>query len=151
MLEGDVLLGGEESGGIGIPAHVMERDGLYCDLMLCELMADRGKGLKELVVELQEAVGPLYYHRHDLALSEERIAEVRAALPTYAPQEVLGKVPCVIDHEDGLRLEFEDDSWLLMRASGTEPLLRVYAEAPTCEARDALLDFGRAFAEGKAV
>lgn len=146
MLKGDVLLGGEESGGIGVPAHLLERDGLYTALILCETMAKTGKTLAELVQDLEREIGPMRYARRDIKLDGASLQMFLNMLPGLNPQEVAGMRPVSVSHVDGLRLSFADDSWLLVRPSGTEPLIRVYAEAPTGEQRDALLAEGSAIA-----
>ncbi len=146
MLRGDVLLGGEESGGIGIPAHMLERDGLYTALILCEIMAKTGKTLATLVADLERGIGPMRYARRDIKLDGASLQMFLNMLPGLNPQEVAGMQPVSVSHIDGLRLSFADDSWLLVRPSGTEPLIRVYAEAPTVEQRDALLAGGSAIA-----
>lgn len=164
MLKGDVLIGGEESGGIGIPTHVLERDGLYGDLMLCELMATSHKTLKELVAEVQQAYGPCCYARRDLKLTVEqtdafkaRLAQLPSELEElycqFVTRKQLADVSTQVvmrDARDGLRAEFVDGSWMLMRPSGTEPLVRVYAEASTERIRDILLEFGCELARGVA-
>ena len=149
MLKHDVLLGGEEAGGIGIPSHMPERDGLLMNLLLCELMAMAGKSLGELVDVLEQACGHYYYARRDLRLEGEIIEMLRTMLPGLNPPTVAGRTPVAVSHMDGLRLEFEDESWLLLRPSGTEPLVRVYAEASTIEARDELLEAGSSIARGE--
>ncbi len=142
MLKGGVLIGGEETGGFGIPSHFPERDGLYMVLLLCELMAVSGKTLAGLVEELEDAFGRTSFARRDLRLQNEDIEVLRTMLPGINPQTVAGRTPVRVSHMDGLRLEFDDESWLLLRPSGTEPLVRVYAEAQSVEMRDALLDAG---------
>ena len=148
MLKRDVLLGGEEAGGIGVSGHMPERDGLLMNLLLCELMAMAGKPLGELVDMLERSCGRYYYARHDLRLEGEVTEMLRTLLPGLNPSEVAGSAPVAVSHMDGLRLEFEDESWLMLRPSGTEPLVRVYAEAPTVGRRDELLDAGSAIARG---
>ncbi len=137
----NVLMGGEESGGIGIPRHVCERDGVLCGLLLVELMAVRERHLSELVVELQREVGPCYYKRIDLQLNNETIATARTNLDKNAGavKKLCGKKVKTLDRIDGYHFLREDDSWLLMRASGTEPLFRTYAEAASPEEMDELL------------
>ncbi len=139
MKRGDVLIGGEESGGFGVPAHMYERDGLANALLLCELLATAGKSLGTLVDELEQAVGRMYYARRDLRIPIEIIEVLKNLLPGMNPPEVAGKVPVEVSHKDGVRLAFEDGSWVMVRASGTEPVVRVYAEAPDIPTRDALL------------
>lgn len=149
MLKGDVLLGGEESGGIGIAGHLPERDGLYVSLLLCELMAKTGKSLARLVEDLEDRLGCMEYARRDLRIDGASLQMFLNVLPGLNPQRVAGMQPVEVSHKDGLRLGFADDSWLLVRPSGTEPLVRVYAEAPTAAVRDALLDAGCRLVEGE--
>ncbi len=139
MLKGDVLVGGEESGGIGIPAHVMERDGLYMDLLLCEMMALNDKSLKDLVDDLELRYGRWYYKRLDLSLEEKLVANFRVHKDEFEIEELDGLKIIELDKRDGLYLRFEEGAWLLLRASGTEPLLRVYAEASSLEMQERLL------------
>ena len=86
------------------------------------------------------------YARRDLRLANEEVEMLRTVLPGLNPARVAGREPTAVSHMDGLRLEFEDESWLLLRPSGTETVVRVYAEAPTVEMRDALLEAGCALA-----
>lgn len=151
MCKGDVILGGEEAGGIGVPMHLPERDGLLVNLLLCELMAMTGKTLAQLVDELEEHFGVLCFARRDVRLESEVTEMLRTILPGVNPQAIAGKKPVTVSHMDGLRLEFEDESWLLLRPSGTESVVRVYAEAGTVEERDALLDAGCDLARGGGV
>lgn len=149
MRKGGVLMGGEETGGFGIPEHFPERDGLLMVLLLCELMAMTGKTLGELVEELERAFGATSYARRDLRLQNESIEVLRTMLPGINPKYIAGRKPVRVSHMDGLRFEFEDESWLLLRPSGTEPVVRVYAEAATVEQRDELLDAGSDVARGE--
>lgn len=148
MLKGDVLLGGGAAGGIGFASHMPERDGLLTNLMLCEAMATMGMPLGELVEELEGACGHYYYARRDVRLDQEIIEMLRTILPGLNPPVIAGRVPSSVSHMDGLRFEFADESWLLLRPSGTEPVVRVYAEAQTIEMRDELLGAGCAIARG---
>ena len=144
MLKGDVMIGGEESGGIGIPSHVRERDGLLMALMLAEMMGQRGKSLDELVTELLEVTGPMEYGRVDLKLAAD--ADARALLGSIAqaaPGEIAGLEVREMLTIDGVKFLLPDDAWLLLRASGTEPLVRVYAEASSAGVVDDLLAAGR--------
>ena len=148
MVKGDVLVGGEESGGIGIPSHVRERDGLLMALMLTEMMAQRGKGLGELVDDMLAITGPMAYNRVDLKLSPETKDAFLARAPSLAPSEIAGVSVLDVVRADGVKFLLVDDAWLLLRPSGTEPLVRVYAEAPSAGVVDDLLAAGRAFVEG---
>lgn len=147
MRKGDVLLGGEESGGIGIPAHVRERDGLLMSLLLVEMMAQRGQGLGELVEDLLAVTGPMEYGRVDLRLEPRIKNAFVASWPALAPEEIVGLQVREIIRTDGIKFLLPDDAWLLMRASGTEPLVRIYAEASSAGVVDDLLDAGRTMAE----
>ena len=147
MAKGDVLLGGEESGGIGVPAHVRERDGLLMSLLLAEMMAQRGCGLGELVDDLLAITGPMEYGRVDLRLDAAVKDAFVASWPTLSLAEVAGLPVRETVRVDGIKFLLPDDGWLLMRASGTEPLVRIYAEASTTDEVQRLLAFGRALAE----
>lgn len=144
LLEPGTLIGGEESGGIGIPAFGPERDGLLNALLLAEIVALSGGGVRRYLDRVFEETGYLTYRRMDLPLPEDRTAEVReriARLPD--PAEVAGRPVSRVVRIDGVRFERDDDSWLLVRASGTEPKLRLYAEARSRDDREALLQEGR--------
>ena len=149
MQKGDVLIGGEEAGGIAVPAYCPERDGILINVLLCELIAMSGKPLGTLVDELDEKYGQMSFARRDLRLDAEVIEMFRTLLPGLNPPEIGGREPVRVSHMDGLRLEFEDESWLLVRPSGTESVVRVYAEAPSVERRDELLEAGIALARGE--
>lgn len=148
MKKGGVLMGGEEAGGIGIAAHMPERDGILACLILCELMAKTDVPLGVLVDQLEDSFGKTSYGRRDLRLEAEDAETLRTLLPGVNPKSICGKVPQNVSHMDGLRLSFEDDTWLLVRPSGTEPVVRVYAEGFSVEERDELLDAGCALARG---
>jgi phosphomannomutase len=148
MVKGDVLVGGEESGGIGIPSHVRERDGLLMALMLTEMMAQRGKGLGELVDDMLAITGPMAYNRVDMRLTPEVKDAFLARAPQIEPADIAGVPVLGIVRADGVKFLLADDAWLLLRPSGTEPLVRVYAEAPSAGVVDDLLAAGRALVEG---
>jgi len=148
MVKGGVLIGGEESGGIGIPSHVRERDGLLMSLLLAEMMAQRGAGLGELVEDLFALTGPMEYGRVDLRLTPEAKDAFVASWPALSPAQVAGVNVHEVVRADGIKFLLDDDAWLLMRTSGTEPLVRIYAEAPSAGVVDDLLASGRAMAEG---
>lgn len=150
MKKGGVLFGGEGSGGFAIPTHVAERDGLLINVLLCELMAMTGKTLGELVSELETAFGKLWYGRRDLRIRVEQVEMLRTVMPGLNPDRVGGRKPVAVSHMDGLRFEFEDESWLLIRPSANESVVRVYAEAPSVEWRDELLEAGTDIAKGDA-
>jgi phosphomannomutase len=140
LKEEGVLIGGEESGGIGIKRHVCERDGILCGLLLCEIVAQKKKSLSTLIEELQQEVGPCYYRRIDHKLDDETVANAKKKLESFRPTELAGRPMKEVTLIDGWHFTRNDDSWLLLRSSGTEPLFRTYAEAQSPEEVDALLD-----------
>lgn len=148
MVKGDVMVGGEESGGIGIPTHVRERDGLLMALMLAEMMALQGKGLAALVEDLFAVTGPMEYTRVDLALDPEVKQAFLAAAPTMAPAQIAGIDVIDIVRTDGIKFLLADDAWLLLRPSGTEPLVRVYAEGLNMGVVDELISAGKSLVQG---
>ena len=144
MQKGDVLIGGEESGGIGLPGHVMERDGLLMALLLCEMMAASGKSLGDLVDDMLETLGSLEFIRVGESLSDAQMNYfLNETLKSFNPESICGLSVVSIDRRDGVKFLLEDDAWLMLRPSGTEPLVRIYAEAATNEILDALVCEGR--------
>ncbi|MEF9841992.1 MAG: phosphoglucosamine mutase [Raoultibacter sp.] len=141
MEAGDVMIGGEESGGIGIPGHVMERDGLLMALLLAETMAQRHMSLGQLVQDMCDTLGKLEFARRGLSITEAQMENFRTVIvPTSTESAFCGKKVVAIDRRDGVKFSLEGDAWVMMRPSGTEPLVRIYAEAATMEEVDALLD-----------
>ncbi|HEY3266518.1 MAG TPA: phosphoglucomutase/phosphomannomutase family protein [Armatimonadota bacterium] len=139
----NMLIGGEESGGIGVRGHIPERDAQYCGLMILEMMAHRGKSLKRLVEEdLWGVVGFHAYNRRDLHLPDAVCERIRADVKVVDPKKLAGVPVTEVDRSDGTRFDMEDGSWLLVRPSGTEPMVRVYAESTSTEKVEALLDEG---------
>jgi phosphomannomutase len=148
MLQEDVLIGGEESGGIGIKGHIPEGDGLLMGLLLLEIIADSKAPLHELIADIQRMVGPVCYARTDLRLRHPvSKREMVARLTNDAPSTIDGVAVQEVGTLDGVKYRLEDEGWLLIRPSGTEPVLRVYAEAPTAKRVRALLDYGEEVAE----
>jgi phosphomannomutase len=143
MLKGEVLIGGEESGGISIKGHIPEGDGILMGLLLLEIVATSGTTLHELVDGLLKDVGPAYYQRNDLRLSHP-VAKDRMTnyLVNQAPAVIGGEKVCEICKIDGIKYLIADGSWLLIRPSGTEPVLRVYAEGRSPEMVTALMGYG---------
>jgi phosphomannomutase len=131
MQAGRLLLGGEESGGIGIEGFIPERDGTLISLMLLQAMVDAGKPLSGLVAELTHEFGETFYSRQDLALPSAQGKRVVDRLRGAPPASMGGVRITGIDPLDGIKLLFGGDGWILLRASGTEPVLRVYAEMPS--------------------
>jgi len=139
MAEGGVLVGGEESGGIAAAGHIPERDGIYIGLLIVEMMVERGMLLSELVDELLEQFGPHYTYRDDLAIAADRKADILDRLDAGGGLDTIDGHPVQrVDTLDGFK-HITDNGWLLVRPSGTEPLLRVYSEAESPEAARALV------------
>ena len=148
MMQEDVLIGGEESGGISFKGHIPEGDGPIMGLLLVEMIAAWKKPLGELVDELVAEVGPAFYERVDLRLSRPVAkAEMTDFLTKQAPKEIGGEDVDEVSQRDGVKYIMADDSWLLIRPSGTEPVLRVYAEGRTTEMVKALMEYGKKVAE----
>lgn len=133
MVEDDVLLGGEESGGIAVKGHIPERDGIWMGLIIWEFMAKSGKTLDQLIDEVYEIVGEFKFERNDLHITEELKQKIIANCKADN-YKAFGKYN-VSDLKtiDGFKYFFDDDRWVMIRPSGTEPVLRTYAEAPTLE------------------
>ncbi len=139
MIREDVLLGGEESGGIAVKGHIPERDGIWMGLIIWEFMALSGKTLDELINEVYAIVGAFKFERSDLHITEEQkqkiIANCKAdSYQSFGKYKVRNRKTT-----DGFKYFFDDERWLMIRPSGTEPVLRTYAEAPTlAEVREIL-------------
>ena len=139
MINEDVLIGGEESGGIAIKGHIPERDGIWMGLVIFEYMAKSGKSLTSLINEVYELVGEFKYWRDDLHINEELKRSIVERCQNNAFQS-FGKYNVQrIDTTDGYKFILSDDEWLMIRPSGTEPVLRCYAEGKTLDnAKDIL-------------
>ena len=133
MISEDVLLGGEESGGIATKGHIPERDGIWMGLILFEFMAKSGKSLEDLIVEVYAIVGPFAFERIDLHIDND-IKNTIVQNCKDGKYTSFGKYSVErIETTDGFKFFFDDDTWLMIRPSGTEPVLRTYAEASSKE------------------
>jgi phosphomannomutase len=129
MRETTVLIGGEESGGLSVIGHIPEKDGILADMLVAEAIAYAGKPLSQLVTEaIADADGPLYNNRLDLHLTNEHKAAVLESFTKNPPSSIAGLSVKDINRVDGIKLYLEEGSWVLLRPSGTEPLIRVYLE-----------------------
>lgn len=133
MVDEDVLVGGEESGGIATKGHIPERDGIWMGLIIWEFMAKSGKTLNDLVAEIYEIVGGFKFERSDLHITEELKQSIVSSckndeFKSFGKYNVRN-----IETIDGFKFFFDDERWVMIRPSGTEPVLRVYAEAPTMD------------------
>jgi phosphomannomutase len=142
MLEEDVLIGGEESGGIGVKRYLPERDGILIGLLLLEMLATGDRRLGRRVLAMQRVYGAYEYRRIDLAIPTESGRRAVARLRESPPRRLAGQTVAGIDTLDGVKLLLGDAGWILFRASGTEPVLRVYCEAATARLVEALLRAG---------
>lgn len=140
MGEGDVLLGAEEYGGICIPSHLHERDGIFACLLALEALCKSGKKISELIELQNQELGRSCWLRRDVRIEAASAEALRILLPGVNPPEIAGKVPSEVSHADGLRLGFDDGSWVLIRQARTAPIVRVYAEAADSGSRDELID-----------
>jgi phosphomannomutase len=141
MVDGDVLVGGEESGGMAVLTHIPERDGLFIGMTVVEMMVKRERTLSGLVRELMDEFGPHYQSRTDLHTTEDRKQAVLKQLASDGLPEVHGSPVTKTETLDGFKFR-TDHGWLLFRPSGTEPVLRVYSEASSQETADAIVQWG---------
>jgi alpha-D-glucose phosphate-specific phosphoglucomutase len=147
MIANGVVMGGEESGGMSVKGHIPEGDGVLMGLLLLEVMAEAGKPLHKLVEELLAQYGPAQYARTDMKLTRPVAKETMVKLLLdLAPTAISGVDVEEVQTTDGVKYYLADGSWLLIRPSGTEPVLRVYAEAPSDARVAALLAFGEEMA-----
>lgn len=157
MIETHAVIGGEESGGFGFGMHIPERDGLASGLFLLDLWLTKAKKTSAVLAELQALAGPSYYNRIDIRFAREGYEAVKAAtlgrLEHEAPTELAGRAVTrrqALDTGDGFKFYRDDGSWLLIRFSGTEALLRIYTEARSPEDVESLLAEGRRIASAGA-
>ena len=139
MRKTQVLIGGEESGGLSIGGHIPEKDGILANLLVAEALAYAEKPLSHLVAEVWEEVGgPTYNHRIDLRLATQRKEAVMKGLREHPPSELIGIAVVKVSLQDGVKLYLQDGSWVLVRPSGTEPLLRIAMETASLERQQEL-------------
>lgn len=139
MVTENIVAGGEEAGGMGVQGYIPERDGILAGLLLIEMMAYQKKDIKELLRDMEKEFGRYYYVRSDLKLGEGRF-DANAIKST---KEILGQKVVAIKDFDGVKLICANEDWLMLRPSGTEPLVRAYAEAKSFKRANELLDFGQ--------
>jgi phosphomannomutase len=139
MLSGDILMGGEESGGLGVKGHIPERDGILMALLLLEAMAVSGKGLRQMLNETMDEIGHFFYRRIDRRIDDSSKELLIASLSSHPPAEIGDRKVAGTNFSDGFKFIFENGDWLLIRPSGTEPVLRLYSEATETDQVDHLL------------
>lgn len=142
ILKGGVLLGAEESGGIAFPGHIPERDGIAAGLMLLELLATEGVSVNKLIARLVKEFGPHQYGRIDTHFPLEKRAALMEFLKSNPPAKLLRSPLADIKSYDGVKFIAQDSSWLMLRGSGTEPILRIYAESDSDAKVSKLLKLG---------
>jgi alpha-D-glucose phosphate-specific phosphoglucomutase len=144
MMETNAIIGGEESGGFGFRGHIPERDGILSGLMIADMMVKLKKTASGLLEYLFEKVGPHYYDRIDFKFEQSRREEIIDRLRTNPPKTIAGMPVVRSRTDDGFKYYSEDGSWLLIRFSGTEPIMRVYTETSSPEKVRQMLEQGRA-------
>jgi len=142
MLKTDILIGAEESGGIGVKGHIPERDGILNCLLLLEAVIAAGRPPSEMVKEMHREFGEFYFGRRDLHCEVSRGRELVETLARTSPAKVAGHMVRDVETLDGTKLLLDDESWLLFRQSGTEPVLRIYSEATSKAKTEELLNEG---------
>lgn len=147
MLDEDILIGGEESGGIGVKGYIPERDGMLLGILLIEMMAHRKKGILEIMADVEKEYGSFCYTRIDIMdYPDDKKKKLMKFLKTTPLKKVLERPVKDTKTYDGYKFIMEDDSWLILRLSGTEPILRIYAEAPSNKMAKDYLEFGKKIA-----
>ena len=146
MVTEDALIGGEESGGYGFRGHVPERDSVAAALYFLDFMVKTGKTPAQLLEYLYSKVGPHHYHRTDIHFSEEERERMLRHISASSPEAIDGVRVVKRDTTDGFRFILEDNTWLLIRFSGTESVLRVYAESDSMARVERLLELGKGLA-----
>src|SRR2546423_7332913 len=143
MMETNAVLGGEESGGFAVRGHIPERDGILIGLLFADMMVKSGKTISQILADLEQRVGPHAYARHDIHLARDTYETERKrileTLEKNEPQEIGGVAVQRVRSDDGFKFYLADGSWVLLRSSGTEPLIRIYSEAEDAEAVEARL------------
>ena len=142
MLKGNYILGAEESGGIGFPGHIPERDGILAGLTLLELLATERVSVGRLIARLEKQFGPHHYARVDASFPLEKRASLMEFCKTNPPAKLLGSTVSEVKSYDGVKFVARDGSWLMLRASGTEPILRIYAETKSESGARQLVQLG---------
>jgi phosphomannomutase len=149
MMETDALIGGEESGGYAFRGHVPERDGILAGLFFLDMMCKTGLKPSQLLDKLFKMVGAHYYDRIDTVIDATEKDKILKNLQNNLPKTLAGKPVVESKTTDGFKFILEDGSWLLIRFSGTEPLVRIYSEALSKELVQQLLKEGERVVRGK--
>ncbi len=137
MINEKIIVGGEEAGGMGLPNFIPERDGILAGLLLLEMMVYEKKNIGKILAEVEKKYGRYYYDKTSISMK----SLVKTLDPVKATEKVLGQKVVAVKDYDGVKLELADDSWIMVRASGTEPILRAYAESKSPKRTRDLLNY----------
>jgi phosphomannomutase len=144
MMETDAVMGGEESGGFGFRGHIPERDGILAGLFFADMILRYQKPISEILADLEKRVGPHHYERRDIRMPRETYDHDREVIlktmRDHEPKTIAGVKVESVRSDDGFKFNLADGSWVLLRVSGTEPLVRIYSEAASQEAVKERLD-----------
>ena len=146
MMETDAIMGGEESGGFGFAGHIPERDAILAGLFALDLLAHRGRPFSAVLDYLVEVAGPSFYERADVTFQPEERPRILQRVADAHPSSIDGSAVVSVNETDGKKFGLDDGSWLLIRFSGTEPLLRIYTETTSPERVKRIIDSGREIA-----
>ncbi len=146
MQEQDVLIGGEESGGIGFKDYIPERDGILSGLLLIEMMAYEGKSIEDIIMSVEKKFGRYHYQRVDMHCPENLKSKLFKEFKSKKIKKIAGYDVVNYEDYDGVKFTLKDGSWLIFRLSGTEPILRIYSESKSIKKVKELLNFGSKFA-----
>jgi phosphomannomutase len=147
MQKEDVLVGGEETGGVAFKGYIPERDGILSGLLILEMMASKRKKIQDIIKGIDREFGTYEYRRLDMRVPDEKKNKLMAYLKDKPLKKVLGKDVVEVKDYDGYKFICLDSSWLMLRLSGTEPIVRVYAEAADEKKALAILEFGKKLVE----
>jgi phosphomannomutase len=143
MIARKAMIGGEESGGFGFANHIPERDAIVAGLFIADLTVKMGKPLSEVIAYLNEKAGPSFYHRNDYHFPEEQRSAIMQRLADNPPSSIDGAAVESINRADGFKYNLADNTWLMIRFSGTEPLLRIYTETNAPDRVERMLKLGK--------
>src|SRR5581483_1177706 len=146
MMESNAIMGGEESGGFGFAGHIPERDAILAGLFALDLLVQRGRPFSHLLSYLADMAGPSFYARIDLTFDAGERERILRQVAEFQPAVIDGSPVVSTNDVDGKKFMLDDGSWLLIRFSGTEPLLRIYTETTSAARVSRLLDVGRSIA-----
>lgn len=148
MKNGSILIGGEETGGVAFKGYIPERDGILSGFLILEMMAMRRKSIDKIIKEIETEYGTYEYRRFDMRVPDEKKNKLMEYLKRNPVKEVLGKEVTEVKDYDGCKFICSDRSWLMFRLSGTEPIVRTYAEAPNEKTALRMLEYGKKIVEG---